>query len=59
MEAIPPKPVFDSMLRKIIVENAANDAFTPARALSLTRERLARTYQWTAAIRSSRNSRLK
>ena len=43
MEAIPPKPVFDSMLRKIIVENAANDAFTPARPRAVADPRASRS----------------
>lgn len=40
-----PSPAqFDRMLRVVVIENAGNDSLTPARALALTRDRLAKRF---------------
>lgn len=43
-QSAPSPAQFGRMLRVVVIENAGNDNLTPARALALTRDRLARRF---------------
>jgi hypothetical protein len=44
VEAVPTNAQFDRELRLVVIENVANESMTPAKALVLVRERLARRF---------------
>jgi hypothetical protein len=44
VEAVPTNAQFDRELRLVVIENVANEAMTPAKALVLVRERLSKRF---------------
>ena len=43
-QSAPTPPQFDRALRQVVIDNVSNAELSPARALSLTRERLAKRF---------------